>query len=72
MIFAVNRSEGGHFELAWEIDPEYATCLSQVVRSGVEILAVRLVHRPQSLKVGDSLSLNLAPPASMLREVLAP
>ncbi len=60
MIYAVNRPEGDLFSPADEIDPVYGDTLRRVVRTGgVEIIAVRIVHLPQALSVGDAVAVDL-------------
>lgn len=49
LVFAINRSESGSFRPAAEIDPAYADRLTEVARIGVEVILVRIVHRPQAI-----------------------
>ncbi len=51
MVYAVNRPEGEYFEPAADIDPLYARALLRAVTKGVEVFAVRLCHREQSIEV---------------------
>jgi len=51
MVYAINRPEGDWFEPAWDIDPYYGRALLRAVDQGVEVLAVRLCHREQSIDV---------------------
>lgn len=44
MVYALNRPEGQVFSPADAIDPAYAARLREVAASGVETLAVRIVH----------------------------
>jgi sugar fermentation stimulation protein A len=59
MLFAVNRPEGERFAPAWDIDPAYAERLAEVAARGVEVLAVRLVHTPSGIEVGDGLPVDV-------------
>lgn len=49
VLFAVNRPEGDCFSPAETIDPAYSTRLREVVRGGVEALAVRIKHTSDGL-----------------------
>lgn len=51
MLYAINRPEGNCFEPAWNIDPNYASTLIRAEAQGVEVIAVRLCHRAQSIDV---------------------
>jgi sugar fermentation stimulation protein A len=51
MVYALNRPEGRCFRPAEEIDPAYAETLRTVVKQGVEIVAVRIGHGPQTMEV---------------------
>lgn len=59
MLFALNRPEGECFAPAWSIDPAYAESLVRAVRSGVEVLAVRLRHSEACLNVAEDLPVDL-------------
>ena len=52
ILFAINRPEGDVFTPAKEVDPAYAETLSQVVEAGVEIMAVRIAHTANGVKMG--------------------
>lgn len=54
ILFAVNRPEGGWFEPAAEIDPQYAQTLERVVDAGVEVIVARLRHNERTLEVTGS------------------
>lgn len=60
MIYALNRPEGEAFSPAEEIDPDYAATLRRVVReAGVEVIALRLTHEAQTLRVTDGVRVEL-------------
>jgi sugar fermentation stimulation protein A len=59
ILFAANRPEGDRVGPAWGVDPRYAHRLLEVVAAGVQVLAVRLVHTPQGIQVGDLLPVDL-------------
>jgi len=59
ILYAVNRPEGRCFGLAVDIDPDYARCLREVAAVGVEVIAVRLRHGPQSVEVGEAVPIML-------------
>lgn len=60
MIFALNRPEGNSFAPASAIDPAYASTLRRVVREvGVEVIALRIQHLPQALRLGEEVALQL-------------
>jgi sugar fermentation stimulation protein A len=59
MVYALNRPEGSCFRPAYEIDPAYAETLHAAVKQGVEILAVRIAHGPQSMRVIGEVPIEL-------------
>jgi sugar fermentation stimulation protein A len=59
LLFAINRSEGGCFRPAEQIDPEYAQTLKNAVENGVQLLPIRLIHRQQEIVVGGTLDYRL-------------
>ncbi len=62
ILFAVNRPEGRHFEPAWDIDPQYAQRLCEVVDQGVEPVAVRIEHTDNGMQVGGLVEIELNAP----------
>lgn len=61
ILFAANRPEGERVGPAWAVDAVYARRLGEVVRQGVEALAVRLVHTHGGIEVGAPLPIDLEP-----------
>ncbi len=59
MIYALNRPEGEGFRPAEDIDPAYAKTLRRVVDQGVEVVAVRIGHSAQSMRVTDEVPVEL-------------
>jgi sugar fermentation stimulation protein A len=59
MVYALNRPEGHCFRPADEIDPVYGETLRQVVSQGVEILALRIEHRHDSMQVSGEVAVEL-------------
>jgi sugar fermentation stimulation protein A len=59
MVYALNRPEGGIFRPADEIDPAYGETLRQVVAQGVEVVAVRIGHDSQSMRVTGEVPVKL-------------
>lgn len=59
LVFAVNRPEGECLSVADEVDPSYGQRLRQVIKLGVEVVAPRLVHRPQAIIVSGALPVML-------------
>ncbi|MES9861623.1 MAG: DNA/RNA nuclease SfsA [Candidatus Thiodiazotropha sp. LLP2] len=60
MIYALNRPEGNYFSPADNIDPDYGTTLRRVVeKSGVEVLALRIAHSKQAMKVAEEVPVKL-------------
>jgi sugar fermentation stimulation protein A len=53
MVFAVNRPETRRFKAAEQIDPDYASRLSEVERNGVEVLIVPLKHLENGIEAED-------------------
>lgn len=51
MVFALNRPEGAAFSPADAIDPAYGRRLREVAASGVEVLALRIAHEGQEMRV---------------------
>jgi sugar fermentation stimulation protein A len=59
MVYALNRPEGGCFRPADEIDPAYAETLRQVVNQGVELIAVRIEHTAESMRITREVPVHL-------------
>lgn len=59
LLFAVNRPEGQIFRLAGDIDPNYVSAFESAVASGVEVMALRIVHTKTSVEPGSLLPLGL-------------
>jgi sugar fermentation stimulation protein A len=59
ILFAVNRPEGHWFGPDEERDPAYARRLREVAAAGVEVLAVRVVHRAHSIEIGAAVEVRL-------------
>lgn len=59
LVFAVNRPEGDRFSVADRVDPVYGQKLREVIALGVEVIAPRLVHGPQSVTVTGNLPIVL-------------
>ncbi len=55
LLFALNRPEGTCFSPAAHIDPAYAHGLAEAAAAGVEVLAVRVRHRPQAMELGEGV-----------------
>ena len=55
MVYALNRPEGDKFRPADEIDPGYGETLRQVVEQGVEVVALRIEHGPQSMQAAGEV-----------------
>ena len=51
MVFALNRPEGEAFSPADAIDPAYGRRLREVRAAGVELLALRIAHHGQEMRV---------------------
>lgn len=58
-LFTVSRADVDRFAPAWDIDPAYATALCEAVNAGVEVLAMTLQVRPQGIRVGCPLPVQL-------------
>jgi sugar fermentation stimulation protein A len=59
MIYALNRSEGGCFKPADDIDAAYGDTLRQVAAQGVEIIALRIKHTPRGMRVAGEVPVRL-------------
>ncbi len=59
LLFAVNRPEGSVFTPADHIDPAYGKRLREVIKAGVEVIAVRINHYHQSVEVTDQVKIAL-------------
>lgn len=60
MIYALNRPEAGVFAPADEIDPVYGATLRKVVReAGVEVIALRIDHLEQEMRVAGPVKVVL-------------
>jgi sugar fermentation stimulation protein A len=60
MIYALNRPEGACFKPADEIDPMYGETLRRVVyEAGVEVLALRITHGENSMRVEGAVDVVL-------------
>ena len=59
MVYALNRPEGRYFSPADEIDPAYGETLREVVAQGVEVVALRIRHGPQSMEVTGEVPVRL-------------
>ncbi|RLA09887.1 MAG: DNA/RNA nuclease SfsA [Gammaproteobacteria bacterium] len=59
LVFAINRSEGTSFSVADSVDPAYGQRLREVIELGVEVVAPRLIHHPQSITVEGTLPVTL-------------
>lgn len=55
MFYLVNREDGAFFRPAYEKDEAYARALERAVKSGVEVIARRVVFDLPSLGVGEVL-----------------
>lgn len=62
ILFAANRPEGMRVGPAWGIDPDYGRRLVEVAASGVEVMAVRIHHGPQSMETADLVPVDLSRP----------
>jgi sugar fermentation stimulation protein A len=60
MLYAMNRPEGECFAPARDIDPGYAQRLAEVAAAGVEVLAVRVRHRDQTVETGGLVPVDLS------------
>jgi sugar fermentation stimulation protein A len=59
MVYALNRPEGERFRPADEIDPAYGKTLRRVIAQGVEVVALRIEHRAQSMRAAGEVSVVL-------------
>ena len=59
LLFAVNRPEGSLFRLAGDIDPDYVAAFEAALASGVEVIALRVIHTKTSVEPGPLLPLGL-------------
>jgi len=57
MIYALNRPEGVCFRPADEIDPAYGDALRRALDLGVEVLALRIEHLADSMRVSEEVPL---------------
>jgi sugar fermentation stimulation protein A len=60
ILYALNRPEGNCFRPADHIDPDYGQLLREVIRCGVEIMAIRLRHTSTGIDVTAPLRVDLA------------
>lgn len=60
ILYVANRPEGGRVGPAWGIDPAYGERLAGAVSEGVEAMAVRVVHGPESMDVAAILPVDLS------------
>ncbi len=59
MLFAIQRTDGSHFEPAAHIDPEYAGALKKAQVNGVELLAYRAELSPQKIELKHKTEIKL-------------
>jgi sugar fermentation stimulation protein A len=59
MVYALNRPEGRFFRPADEIDPAYGDTLRRVMAQGVEVVALRIEHGAQSMRVVGEVPVRL-------------
>jgi sugar fermentation stimulation protein A len=59
MVYALNRPEGTRFRPAEEIDPAYGESLRQAVARGLEVVAVRIEHSAQAMRVKGEVAVEL-------------
>jgi len=57
MLYALNRPEGCCFRPADEIDPAYAEALRRARHRGVEVLAWRIAHLADSMRLSEAVPL---------------
>ncbi len=55
ILFALNRPEGDHFRPADEVDPDYGETLRKAAARGVEVVALRLRHGPDSIEAAGTV-----------------
>jgi len=59
ILYALNRPEGSRFRPADEIDPDYGRILREVVRQGVEVVALRLRHTADAIEADGLVPVSL-------------
>jgi sugar fermentation stimulation protein A len=59
MLYVVQRSDGGAFTTAADIDPAYAEGLRRAVDGGVEVLAYRAEVSPEAVEIVERLTIEL-------------
>jgi len=59
MLFAIQRTDGSHFEPAVHIDSDYAHALKKVQAAGVEMLAYRAELSPQNIELKHKTEIKL-------------
>ncbi|WP_456373695.1 DNA/RNA nuclease SfsA, partial [Thiolapillus sp.] len=59
ILYALNRPEGRCFRPADDVDAEYGRLLREVLRQGVEALALRLVHTDTEIVAGECVDIDL-------------
>ncbi|PPR09916.1 MAG: Sugar fermentation stimulation protein A [Proteobacteria bacterium] len=59
MLYVVNRNDCSTFEVAEEIDPQYATLLKQAAKAGVQILAYSCILNDEEIKIDSKLEVVL-------------
>ena len=57
ILFAVNRPEGDYFTPAKEVDSAYAKTFSEVIASGVEPVAIRVLHTATGVEMGGVIDI---------------
>lgn len=62
LVFALNRPEGSYFAPAWDIDSVYAARLREVALAGVEVVARRIAHEPEGMRMTEEVPVDLRPP----------
>jgi len=58
IVFAVNRTGGAFFEPGFDSDPVYSERLEEAADYGVELIAVRVRHAPNSSRLGSWATLD--------------
>jgi len=58
IVFAINRTGGAFFEPGFDSDPAYSERLEEAADYGVELIAVRVRHAPNSARVGSWATLD--------------
>lgn len=59
MVYALNRPEGSYFRPADEIDPAYGEALRGAVAQGVEVVALRIEHLRDGMRVAGEVPVRL-------------